>query len=164
VVNHTSALDIVVLFGWLPANLRFIYKSSLTRLPFVGWSLPLNGHISVNRSNPFSAKRSLEMAARQLSRGLGIVAFPEGTRSHDESLRRFKRGPFALAIESQVPVVPVSLAGVRGIVGGGVRGFRPGEIRLLVHPPLSTQGRTTEDAIALAETARQVVEAGCQRA
>src|SRR5512145_3493102 len=45
VVNHSSALDIPLLFGWLPAHFRFIYKSSLTRLPFVGWSLPVNGHI-----------------------------------------------------------------------------------------------------------------------
>ena len=161
VVNHSSAIDIPLLFGWLPARFRFIYKRSLIKLPFIGWSLPLNGHVSVDRTNPWSARRSLEAADRQLRRGVSVLAFPEGTRSADETLRRFKRGPFVLAIDAHVPVVPISLVGVRRIVGRGVRGFRSGSIRLRVHPPVSTEGCPAEEATTLADSTRQTIEAGC---
>ena len=161
VVNHSSALDIPLLFGWLPARFRFIYKRSLVRLPFIGWSLPLNGHVAVDRTHAFSARRSLDAAKDRLARGVSVLAFPEGTRSADETLRRFKRGPFVLAIDAHVPVVPVSLVGVRQLVGRGVRGFRRGTIRLRVHPPASTEGLSVEEATALADATRHVVEAGC---
>jgi len=159
--NHSSALDIPLLFGWLPARFRFVYKRSLARIPFLGWSLPLNGHVSVDRGNAIRARRSLETARCRLARGVSIVAFPEGTRSPDEALRRFKRGSFVLAIEAEAPVIPVSLVGVRRLVGGGVRGFRPGTIRLALHPPIPTAGRSPEDATVLADAVRQTIEARC---
>jgi 1-acyl-sn-glycerol-3-phosphate acyltransferase len=159
--NHSSALDIPLLFGWLPTPFRFVYKRSLARIPLLGWSLPLNGHVSVDRGNAIRARRSLDTARLRLAEGVSVVAFPEGTRSADEALRRFKRGPFILAIDAQTPVVPVSLVGVRRLVGSGLKGFRPGTVRLAVHPPITTLGRSSEDAATLAEKARQVIEAGC---
>ncbi len=111
--NHASALDILIVFGHLPVDFRIVYKRSLSLVPLVGWAIWLGGHLPIDRSHPFRARRSLDAAARRIRGGTSVVVFPEGTRSPDGSVRRFKRGSFGLAIAAGVPVVPVSLAGVK---------------------------------------------------
>ena len=90
--NHGSALDIPIVLAHLPANFRVIHKASLLRIPVVGWVLWLGGHVAIDRSNPFRARRSLERAAGRLRDGTSILTFPEGTRSPDATVRHFKRG------------------------------------------------------------------------
>ena len=126
--NHGSALDIFVVFGYLPVDFRIIYKRSLSLLPLVGWSIWLGGHIPIDRSNPFRARRSLKAAARRIRAGTSVVTFPEGTRSPDATVRLFRRGSFNLALEAGVPVVPVSLAGVKAVVPRGLPSLRPGRV------------------------------------
>ena len=159
--NHASALDILVLFGHLPVDFRIIYKKSLSLVPLLGWAIWLGGHIPIDRSNPFRARRSLDAAARRIRGGTSVVVFPEGTRSPDGSVRRFKRGSFGLAIAAGVPVVPVSLAGVKGVVPRGLPSLRPGTVRAVLHPPVHVVGRSNEDAEALAEEVRTIVARGC---
>jgi 1-acyl-sn-glycerol-3-phosphate acyltransferase len=89
--------------------------------------------------------------------------FPEGTRSPDGSVRHFKRGSFSLAIEAGVPVVPVSLVGVKALVPRGLWSLRPGRVLLRIHPAIPVSGRSASDAQALAEEVRLVVAAGCER-
>ncbi|HEX9186049.1 MAG TPA: lysophospholipid acyltransferase family protein, partial [Vicinamibacteria bacterium] len=86
--------------------------------------------------------------------------FPEGTRSPDGSVRRFKRGSFSLAIEAGVPVVPVSLAGVKAVVPSGLPSLRPGTVRVVLHPPVPVAGRTPDEAEALADEVRAIVAGG----
>jgi 1-acyl-sn-glycerol-3-phosphate acyltransferase len=160
--NHASALDILVVFGHLPVDFRIVYKSSLSLVPLLGWAIWLGGHVPIDRSHPFRARRSLDRAARRIRGGTSVVVFPEGTRSPDETVRRFKRGSFALAIEAGVPVVPVSLGGVKAVVPHGLPSLRRGRVRVALHPPLSTEGRSAEDAAALAEEARIIVARGCR--
>jgi 1-acyl-sn-glycerol-3-phosphate acyltransferase len=160
--NHGSALDIPIVFGHLPVDFRIIHKRSLRLLPLLGQAMWAAGHIAIDRSHPFRARRSLVAAARRIRAGTSVIVFPEGTRSPDATVRRFKRGSFALAIDADVPVVPVSLAGVKAIVPRGLFSLRPGTVRILVHAPLPVAGRSPEDAEALAEEVRQVVAAGCR--
>ena len=162
--NHGSALDVLLLFGHLPANFRFIHKRSLYWIPMIGWTLWLAGHIGIDRTSPFRARRSLERAAARVHGGTSVAVFPEGTRSTDGTLRLFKRGSFVLAIEAGVPVVPVSLAGVKAVVPRGLATLRPGTIRLRIHPAVPTSGRTTDTAEALADEVRQVVASGLEAA
>jgi 1-acyl-sn-glycerol-3-phosphate acyltransferase len=159
--NHASALDILVVFGHLPVDFRIVYKRSLSLVPLVGWAIWLGGHLPIDRSHPFRARRSLEAAARRIRGGTSVVVFPEGTRSPDETVRRFKRGSFGLAIAAGVPVVPVSLAGVKGVVPRGLPSLRPGTVRAVLHPPVPVAGHSAEDAEALAEEVRTIVARGC---
>jgi 1-acyl-sn-glycerol-3-phosphate acyltransferase len=157
--NHASALDIPLLLAALPADFRIIHKSSLYRLPLLGWYLFLAGHIGIDRGNPFRARRSLESAARRIAAGTSVLVFPEGTRSPDERVRLFKRGSFLLALEAAVPIVPVSLAGVKQVAPRGFLTLRPGEVQVRMHAPIPTAGREASEAEALAEQVRQTVSA-----
>jgi 1-acyl-sn-glycerol-3-phosphate acyltransferase len=160
--NHASALDIFIVFGYLPVDFRIVYKSSLSFVPLVGWAIRLGGHIPIDRGNAFRARRSLGLAARRIRGGTSVVVFPEGTRSPDESVRRFKRGSFSLAIEAGVPIVPVSLVGVKAVVPHGLTSLRAGSVRVVLHPPVPAAGRAADDAEALAEEVRTIVARGCR--
>lgn len=159
--NHTSALDIPLLFGYLPVAFRIIHKRSLYLLPGIGWALWLGGHVGIDRQNPFRARRSLAAAAARIHAGTSVVVFPEGTRSRDENIQPFKRGSFHLALEAGVPVVPISLVGVKQVLPSGTRALRPGLVEIRVHAPLSTEGRGPTEAAALAGEARERIVAGC---
>ena len=159
--NHGSALDIPIVLGHLPVDFCIIHKRSIYLIPFLGQGVWAARHIAIDRSNPFRARRSLAAAAARIREGTSVVVFPEGTRSPDATVRRFKRGSFALALDAEVPVVPVSLAGVKAVVPHGFSSLRSGTIEIRVHPPVSVEGRAHAEAEALAEEVRQVVAAGC---
>jgi len=137
VSNHVSSLDIPILFDVLPRSFRIVYKSSLLYVPLMGQCLAATRHIAIDRSRAFSAKRSLAAAARRIRNGVSVALFPEGTRSGDAPMGAFKRGSFKLAVEAGVPVVPVSLIGLRRVTGKGR--VIPGEIRVRIHPALDIE-------------------------
>jgi 1-acyl-sn-glycerol-3-phosphate acyltransferase len=159
--NHASTLDIFVLFGHLPVDFRIVYKKSLSLIPLVGWAIRLGGHIPIDRSNPVRARRSIDAGARRIRGGTSVVVFPEGTRSRDGAVHRFKRGSFGLAVATGVPVVPVSLVGVKSVVPHGLTRVRPGTVGVVVHPPVPAAGRSADEAEALAEEVRRIVAGGC---
>jgi 1-acyl-sn-glycerol-3-phosphate acyltransferase len=159
--NHVSAVDIPLLFGFLPVDFRIIHKRSLYYVPLVGQFLFLGGHVGIDRGNPFRARRSLEAAATRIAGGTSVAVFPEGTRSPDEAVRPFKKGSFLVALQAAVPVVPVSLAGVKRLVPRGLLSLRPGTVRLVIHPALPTAGRAADDADVLAGAVERVVRMGC---
>jgi len=159
--NHASAFDIPILFGRLPLSFRIIYKRSLALLPFVGWHLFLGGHIAIDRGNPFKARKSLELAAKRIRSGTSVVVFPEGTRSADASIGLFKRGSFLLAIDAGVPIVPVSLVGVKRVVPHGVFSLKPGPVAIRIHPPVPPR-ESREEAEALAAEVRDIIVRGCE--
>lgn len=94
--------------------------------------------------------------------GTSVLVFPEGTRSRDGRVGSFKRGSFNLAIEAGVPVVPVSVSGVRQVLPGGALSLRPGRVRVVVHGPVATAGRSPAEAEALASEVESRVKAGCE--
>jgi 1-acyl-sn-glycerol-3-phosphate acyltransferase len=161
--NHASALDIPIVFGHLPVDFRIIHKRSIYLIPFLGQAVWAARHIGIDRRNAFRARRSLADAAQRIRQGTSVVVFPEGTRSPDGSVRRFKRGSFALALQAGVPVVPVSLVGVKEVVPRGLLSLVPGTVRVRLHPAVPVEGRRPDEAEALAEEVRQVVAAGCAR-
>jgi 1-acyl-sn-glycerol-3-phosphate acyltransferase len=163
-VNHGSVLDIPVLFAHLPGSFRIVHKRSLYLIPLIGLYLYCGGHIAIDRSKAFRARKSLERAAQRIAGGTSVAVFPEGTRSADGSVRPFKKGSFVLAIEAGVPVIPVSLVGVKRVAPQGLLGLRPGELAMTLHPPIPTAGRCVEEAGALAEQVRAIVALGCAAA
>jgi 1-acyl-sn-glycerol-3-phosphate acyltransferase len=163
-VNHGSVLDIPVIFAHLPGSFRIVHKRSLYFIPLIGLYLYCSGHIGIDRSKAFRARKSLERAAQRIAGGTSVAVFPEGTRSADGSVRPFKKGSFVLAIEAGVPVIPVSLAGVKRVAPQGLLRLRPGELAMTLHAPVPTAGRCVEEAGALAEQVRGIVARGCAAA
>jgi 1-acyl-sn-glycerol-3-phosphate acyltransferase len=141
VMNHQSMLDIACAFASIPVNLRFVAKDVLKFVPFVGWYMWMTGMIFVDRSKGARALRSLTRAAAQIRAGASILIFPEGTRSRDGEILPFKRGPFALALQAGVPVVPVAIEGSGRVLPAGRFRIRPGEVRLAIGRPIATAGR-----------------------
>ena len=92
-----------------------------------------------------------------MGEGLSLVIFPEGTRSADGRVGRFKAGSFLLAVEAQLPVVPLSIDGTRHVMRKGSLMTSPGHARLVVHEPIDTAGLAVGDARRLAERVRDVV-------
>jgi 1-acyl-sn-glycerol-3-phosphate acyltransferase len=113
--NHQSILDILLL-NCLRYKFKWISKIENTRLPVLGWYLKMADYITVNRGNEESKAEMLEKSYRYLKRGISIMIFPEGTRSLNKEISFFKRGAFRLAIQAEVPILPVLIDGTGGIL------------------------------------------------
>lgn len=111
VANHQSFLDVFAVYGWLPNNFKWLMKKELRKIPFVGTACAVAGHIFVDRSNPRAAMESLTYIKAQLHDGISTVIFPEGTRTRTGEMGRFKQGAFKIAMDMDLPVVPISLSG-----------------------------------------------------
>ena len=111
VANHQSMLDVWIIYGWLPVIFKWLMKAELRKVPFVGSACKAAGHVFVDRSSPMAAKKSLEEVEKALTNGICTVIFPEGTRSLNGEVGRFKRGAFQIALELNLPIIPISLSG-----------------------------------------------------
>jgi 1-acyl-sn-glycerol-3-phosphate acyltransferase len=153
--NHQSLYDIPIVFASLPFQLRIIAKESLGRIPFVGWHLRRTGHVLVDRSKPGAGivKKMAKLAAD----GHSLIVFPEGTRSVDGAVARFKGGSFVIAIDAGLPIVPISIVGSRHLMRKGELMVRPGGVSLTVHQPIESAGLSRDAARDLAERVQVVV-------
>ena len=111
VANHQSFLDVFAVYGWLPNNFKWLMKKEIRKVPFVGTACKVAGHIFVDRSNPRAALQSMEHIKGELVDGISTVIFPEGTRTKTGEMGRFKQGAFKIAMDLNLPVVPLSLKG-----------------------------------------------------
>ncbi len=159
VSNHQSIYDIPVIFAALPFQLRIIAKESLGSFPFLGWHLRRTGHLLVDRRRP-DRLGILRKWKALVGDGLSLIVFPEGTRSPDGRVAAFKAGSILLAIEAQLPLVPLSVDGTRGVMPKGQLTTCPGRARLHVHVPVETMGMDPRSARDLAERIRLVVASG----
>jgi 1-acyl-sn-glycerol-3-phosphate acyltransferase len=129
VSNHQSIYDIPVLFASLPFQLRIIAKESLGRFPFLGWHLVRAGHLLVDRSNPDRAG-ILNRWRRLVADRVSLIIFPEGTRSADGHVDRFKGGSFLLALEAGLTIVPLSVSGTIHVMKKNRLMTCPGQVTL----------------------------------
>jgi 1-acyl-sn-glycerol-3-phosphate acyltransferase len=146
--NHQSIYDIPVLFWHLPYQVRILAKASLGRFPFLGWHLRRSGHVLVDRSAPGN---STMLQIKELMRQrVSLLVFPEGTRSADGRVARFRAGIVLLAIEAGLPIVPVAVEGTRHVMRKGRLMTCPGEVRMRVLEPVATVGLESSKARELA--------------
>lgn len=110
VANHSSLIDILVLFG-LFRPFKWVSKAENFKIPFVGWNMHLNGYVSLVRGDRASVIAMLAECSRLIDRGNPVLFFPEGTRSTDGLLRPFKDGAFELAVQHGIPLIPVAVHG-----------------------------------------------------
>ena len=153
--NHQSIYDIPIVFDSIPVQLRIVAKDSLGHFPFLGWHLQRTGHLLVDRKSPGAG--IVKKMARLVGGARSLIVFPEGTRSTDGSVARFKGGMFLVAIDAGLPIVPVSIAGSRHVMLKGRLMTCPGDVTITVHEPIPTAGIGREGARALAERVRSVI-------
>ncbi len=157
VVNHLSALDIPVLYAYLPFQFRILAKRELFHYPFMGWHLRRSGQIPVALENPKASVRSLNLAVAALKQGKSLVIFPEGGRSPDGQLHPFMGGAFYAAIKAQVDVVPMALVGTFEMLKMNTWHIRPGPLHLLAGEPVSTAGMTSRDLEKITRRVQDVI-------
>ncbi len=130
--NHQSLFDVWALIGKIPLQLRWIVKVEIRKMPIFGYALERMGHVYVNRKTRSAAASSLEKAARTIKGGTSVIIFPEGTRSKDGHLLRFRRGGGIIALKSGVPILPVTVNGSRFVLPKTTLRLMPGKIEVIV--------------------------------
>ena len=158
VSNHQSWFDVFALCAHLPVRFRFVAKKELGRIPIYGRAWKACGHVSVDRGDRDAAIESLGQASEEVKElGLTMVMFPEGTRSPTGELQPFKKGAFVLAIQLQIPLVPIAVVGSRAIMRKGGWRVSSGEITLRVGDAISSEGLAFEDRDELVEQSHTAV-------
>jgi 1-acyl-sn-glycerol-3-phosphate acyltransferase len=157
VVNHLSALDIPVLYVYLPFQFRILAKLELFRYPFMGWHLRRSGQIPVVLENPKASIRSLHLAIAAVRRNMPLVVFPEGGRSPDGQLQPFMGGAFYAAIKAEADIVPMALVGTYETLKMNTWHIMPHPIKVMVGDPISTAGLKARDLERVTERAREAI-------
>ena len=158
VANHESFVDIL-LISHLPFEMKWLSKTTFFRFPLVGWMMRLAGDIPLQRGDRDSATQALATCRTRLDQHVSVMIFPEGTRSRTGDLGPFKDGAFSLAIDAQVPILPLAVHGARGALRAHDWrfGLATAEVRIL--EPVSTDGLTEADLPALRERVRDQIAA-----
>jgi len=156
--NHQSFLDIFAM-SRQRREMKWIAKEEIFKLPLFGLYFRLSGDIPVNRGDRESGGAALTRARWYLDHGMPVMIFPEGTRSRDGKMGAFKPGAFRLAIEAQVPVLPVAVTGSAYGMPKGSPWIRPTLVLVRVLDPIDTKGMTGADVVKLMSETRARIAA-----
>jgi 1-acyl-sn-glycerol-3-phosphate acyltransferase len=126
--NHASNLDPLVFFPVIPRRISVLIKKELLKIPILAAGMKAAKFVAVDRADPDAAAASVDQAVRYLKEGLSFAVFPEGTRSRDGRMRRFKKGAVLMAIQAGVPLVPVSLVGTQNLMRKGSMKIHAGDV------------------------------------
>ncbi len=157
VCNHLSQADIPLISN-LPWEMKWVAKKELFDTPVVGWMMKLAGDISVDRQAPDRREQTFLQAQFYLNNNCSVMFFPEGTRSRNGKLNRFKAGAFDLAIREQVPILPMVIDGTQNTLPK--RSWKFGvakHIKLKILDPICTEGLGKNDIRELTKNARQQI-------
>lgn len=164
VSNHQSAFDIFVIYGYLPVIFKWLMKQELRKIPFVGSACAAAGHIFIDRKNPQAAMESIHRVEAALVNGVSTVIFPEGTRSKDGQIGRFKRGAFQIALDLHLPIIPISLTGCYEVMSRDAWHVTRHPITMKIGKPILAQDTDIQTPNAqndFIELVRQAVVEGC---
>jgi len=155
--NHQGNADILAFLRTFPIPFRWILKKELLKIPVFGPALGRTGAIAIDRSDPRKAIQSLEEGKKKLANGWSVLIYPEGTRGSDEQLQPFKKGAFMMAVQTGIPILPVTCNGAFRVLPKKTIFFKPGHIEVVIGDPIETKGLTTKDVPALMEQTRQAI-------
>jgi 1-acyl-sn-glycerol-3-phosphate acyltransferase len=161
VFNHQSSLDGIPLGMLRVPRLVIIGKKEIVYVPFIGWTFYLAGNVLIHRGDARKARGQLDAGIHAIKqRKVSIAIFPEGARNRDSvGFLPFKRGGFQMAIDAQVPVVPVVIQSFKHVYDKKAGKMQPGTVQVKVLPAVSTAGLNHKDAQKLAENVQVQMEA-----
>ena len=160
VANHLSLIDIPILYGWMPLDLKWVMKKELRKVPFIGPGCALMGHIFLDRANRELALQTLAEVKSKLQPGTSVLFFPEGTRSRDGQLKAFKKGAFVMARDMDLPILPITINNADAILTPDGMDLHPGRAQMIIHPPIGVEEVRTASAGELRDRAREIIAAG----
>jgi len=131
--NHQGNCDPAALFPAIPRNVRFMLKKELRKVPFLGTIMKLGGFVFIDRKDRASALKGMEEAVAQMKQGHSFIAFPEGTRSRTGRMGPFKKGPFIMALQAGIPIIPITISGSYEVMPPGRFQINSGTIRIIFH-------------------------------
>ena len=158
--NHQSNIDPPVFVPLIGRRVFILAKKELFKIPIFGYAMRRAQFIAVDRGNRDSAVDSVRQAIDVLNSGLSTMVYPEGTRSRDGRLLPFKKGPFHLAMDSGVPVVPVTIVGAHEVWPKGKFRITPGLIKVIFHAPVDPRAFVSREE--LMEAVRTRIESGLE--
>ena len=157
-VNHGSALDIPILYAYLPFQFRIVHKKELLAYPLVGWHLKRSGQVCVDQQHPSRSVGHIKSAVRTLKSGMPLVIFPEGGRTSDGHIQPLLPGAFFMAIKAQVDIVPVALVGTYELLPMDTYHIKSRPLEMLVGEPIATAGLTLRDMETLSAKVQRAME------
>jgi 1-acyl-sn-glycerol-3-phosphate acyltransferase len=157
--NHTSNADAPAIIGAIPRRISLLGRKSLFDIPIIGYAFHLAKFVPVDREHRDAALASVNVALGYIREGYSFLVYPEGTRSPDGRLGRFKKGSFAMAIEAGIPVVPVACSGAHRIMKKNSLLIRPGKVTVRFAKPIDASSYTIDGRGELAERVHDAVAA-----
>jgi 1-acyl-sn-glycerol-3-phosphate acyltransferase len=157
-VNHASALDIPVLYVYLPFQFRIVFKKELLSYPIVGWQLKRSGQVCIDQQKPTNSIAAIRSAVKSLKVGMPLVIYPEGGRTPDGEIKPFLPGAFFLAIKAQVDIVPVALVGTYELLPMNTYHIKCRPLEMRVGEPISTAGMTMRDLETVSAKVKKAME------
>ena len=157
VANHQSNFDIPILVGHVPRDKGFIAKLELLKVPSFSRWMKYIGCIFIDRNDARQSLETINDAAERIKAGHSMVVFPEGTRSADGTVGKFRAGSLRLAVKSGVPVVPVTIIGSKDIMPKGSSLIKSAAVKVIVSPPLMPEEYVGIDSNQIAEKVRSII-------
>lgn len=158
VANHESFID-MILISHLPWEMKWLSKSEFFKIPFIGWQMQLAGDIKLVRGDADSVAAAMRDCEDSLAKRVSVMIFPEGTRSASGEMGEFKDGAFRLAIDAQLPVLPLVVHGTRSALRKHDWRFGVADADVYVLDPVETAGLTPADVPALRHRVRELIAA-----
>ncbi|HKD02754.1 MAG TPA: lysophospholipid acyltransferase family protein [Terriglobales bacterium] len=156
--NHTSNIDPPLLLPLLPRRTSVMAKKELFSYPLLGKTMRLGSLVPVDRGNRDAGISAVRAASEVIHQGINMTIYVEGKRSFDGKLLPFKKGPFYLAEETAVPVVPVTIVGTHYVMPKGRFSIKPGDVTIIFHDPIEPE--SFGDRECLMEKVRRVIDNG----
>jgi len=159
--NHLSIVDGPIMLMLIPQPVRVILKKEVFRIPVIGQVMRHVNFVSVDRRGKRGGKESIEKATKLMKeKGYSFLIFPEGTRSLNGKLQKFRRGGFFLAINSRAPIVPVTITGTYELMPKGSFFIKRGKIRVAFYPPVSVRGMDRDSIPVLLSKVKTTILSG----
>ena len=156
--NHVSNLDPPIITPLIPKRTSVMVKKELLSYPILGRAMRMGSMVPVDRGNRDAGIESVRAARQVVQQGLNMTIYVEGKRSFDGKLLPFKKGPFYLALECGVPVVPITIIGTYDVMPKGRFAIKPGTVTVKFHPPIEPEDFGSREC--LMEKVRAVIDSG----
>jgi 1-acyl-sn-glycerol-3-phosphate acyltransferase len=156
--NHVSNIDPPLFLPLVPGRTAVMTKKELFDYPILGKAMRLGSFVPVDRGNREAGIAAVREARKVIEQGISMTIFPEGKRSFDGKLLPFKRGPFYLAMESGISIVPATIVGTHEAMPKGRFAIKPGKVTVIFHDPIDPKQFSDRDALMLA--VRRSIDSG----